>query len=108
MASHHESPAGNRQQTVNLFWFRRDLRLHDNAGLYHALRSGLPVVPVFIFDSQILGALENPDDRRVSFIMKALQQMQNELNADGVAFDIRYGEPLKVFEQLSSDNHFLA
>jgi len=42
---------------VHIFWFRRDLRLEDNVGLYHALSSGIPVVPIFIFDSTILNQL---------------------------------------------------
>ena len=42
---------------VNIFWFRRDLRLEDNAGLYHALKEDKPVVPVFIFDRNILDEL---------------------------------------------------
>ncbi len=53
---------------VSLFWFRRDLRLDDNAGLYHALKSGNPVLPVFIFDKEILDQLEDKDDARVTFI----------------------------------------
>ena len=53
---------------VNIFWFRRDLRLDDNAGLYHALKEGKPVVPVFIFDRNILDELEDKKDRRVEFI----------------------------------------
>ncbi|MEP6845963.1 MAG: deoxyribodipyrimidine photo-lyase, partial [Panacibacter sp.] len=52
-------------KTVNLMWFRRDLRLHDNAALYHALKSNHPVVPVFIFDKNILDDLEDKKDRRV-------------------------------------------
>ena len=44
-------------QKVNLFWFRRDLRIHDNAGLYHALKGEFPVVPIFIFDKIILDEL---------------------------------------------------
>ena len=53
---------------VNIFWFRRDLRLQDNAGLYHALKQDTPVVPVFIFDRNILDELEEREDRRVEFI----------------------------------------
>ncbi|HET7897583.1 MAG TPA: deoxyribodipyrimidine photo-lyase, partial [Flavisolibacter sp.] len=52
-------------QKLVLFWFRRDLRLNDNAGLHAALRSGLPVVPVFIFDANILSHLDDARDRRV-------------------------------------------
>jgi deoxyribodipyrimidine photo-lyase len=54
---------------ISLFWFRRDLRLNDNTGLYHALREQKQVQPIFIFDSDILNDLQNPEDRRVSFIL---------------------------------------
>ena len=50
---------------ISIFWFRRDLRLHDNAGLFHALNSGNPVLPIFIFDKNILDKLEDKRDRRV-------------------------------------------
>ena len=93
------------QPKVVLFWFRRDLRLDDNAGLFQALSSGLPVVPVFIFDSQILSQLEDKDDKRVSFIYAALQQMQNELQQVGTTLDVRYGEPLFIMQQLTTDYH---
>ena len=57
-----------------LFWFRRDLRFHDNTGLYHALTDHEDVVPVFIFDKNILDELPE-DDRRVAFIHGALQEL---------------------------------
>src|ERR1700735_2819674 len=60
---------------INIFWFRRDLRLKDNAGLYYALRKGGPVYPLFIFDRNILDLLENKADRRVEFIQAALVHM---------------------------------
>ncbi len=66
-------------QTVNIFWFRRDLRLTDNAGLYHALKSNNPVLPIFIFDKNILDKLADKADRRVAFIHAALEEMQDEL-----------------------------
>jgi deoxyribodipyrimidine photo-lyase len=56
------------QQKVSVFWFRRDLRLNDNAGLYHALKGKYPVLPLFIFDPDILDKLEDQDDARVTFI----------------------------------------
>ncbi len=48
-------------QNLSIHWFRRDLRLKDNAALYHALKSGLPVLPIFIFDSNILDELKEKD-----------------------------------------------
>ena len=65
-----------------LHWFRRDLRLDDNVGLYHALSSSLPVLPIFIFDKNILDELE-PLDRRVIFINQCLSHIQNKLSSIG-------------------------
>lgn len=85
---------------MNIMWFRRDLRLHDNAALYHALQSNDPVVPVFIFDRNILDDLEVKDDSRVSFIYHALQEMQQQLTAIGSTLDIIHATPLEAFKVL--------
>ncbi|MEJ0105413.1 MAG: deoxyribodipyrimidine photo-lyase [Bacteroidota bacterium] len=88
---------------VNIFWFRRDLRLHDNAGLYHALKSNNPVLPIFIFDRNILDDLEDRTDRRVEFIHKALEEMQRQLIKIGSTLDIRYGPPGDIYKELLSE-----
>jgi deoxyribodipyrimidine photo-lyase len=85
---------------VHIIWFRRDLRLTDNAALYHALREGMPVVPLFIFDRQILDRLENKADRRVAFIHAVLEEMQQQLRAMGSSLYVAYGHPAEVFAQL--------
>ena len=86
--------------TVNLFWFRRDLRLEDNAGLYQALKDKNPVVPLFIFDKNILDELEDRTDRRVEFIYQALQQLQQQLLKLGSTLEVRYGFPEQVYKEL--------
>ncbi|MBB5395719.1 deoxyribodipyrimidine photo-lyase [Mucilaginibacter sp. AK015] len=68
---------------VSIFWFRRDLRLEDNAGLYHAFKSGNPVLPIFIFDKNILQHLEDEDDARVTFIYKAIEDLTKLCRAHG-------------------------
>ena len=88
---------------INIFWFRRDLRLEDNAGLYHALKGKKPVLPVFIFDRNILDELEDKKDRRVEFIYLALQRLQQQLLAMGSTLDVRYGFPSAVFKDLLND-----
>ena len=88
---------------VNVFWFRRDLRLHDNAGLYHALKQGKPVVPIFIFDRNILDELDEREDRRVEFIHSSLQEIQRSLAVIGSTLDVRYGFPFDIWEQLTRD-----
>jgi deoxyribodipyrimidine photo-lyase len=92
---------------VNFFWFRRDLRPEDNAGLYAALKDKNPVVPIFIFDKNILDELiedgEDTIDRRVEFIHLALQQLQQQLLKKGSTLDVRYGFPEQIFTQLLQD-----
>ena len=88
-------------QKVNIFWFRRDLRLADNAGLYHALKDNNPVVPVFIFDKNILDALADKADRRVAFIHAALEEIQSALLAMGSSLQVFYGTPATAFEDLA-------
>ncbi len=83
-----------------VFWFRRDLRLQDNAGLYHALRSGKPVVPVFIFDTQILDKLDDKADRRVAFIHQSLQAMQQSLIEQGSSLLVLHGDPVSLYGHL--------
>lgn len=88
---------------VALFWMRRDLRLHDNAALYHALRSGYAVQPFFIFDRNILDELTDRRDRRVEFIHQQLGKIQEELEAVGASLDVRYGRPADIFPELLKD-----
>lgn len=85
---------------VNIFWFRRDLRLNDNAGLYHALKDKNPVLPLFIFDKNILDALEDRGDGRVEFIHTQLQSLHKQLSCIGSTLDVRYGFPAGIYRQL--------
>ncbi len=83
----------------NIFWFRRDLRLNDNAGLYHALRSKHPVIPIFIFDTEILDKLPSKD-ARVEFIHSTLNDLDKELNHLGASLQVYYGKPKAIWKQL--------
>ena len=82
------------------FWFRRDLRLQDNHGLSKALRSGLPVIPVFIFDETILSKLSNKSDARVSFIYEQIKCLKQELQALGSDLLVFYGTPDHIWNTL--------
>ena len=88
------------QNPVSVFWFRRDLRLHDNAGLFKALKGDHPVLPVFIFDKAILDELDDPSDARVNFIHQSLEAMQQQLVAVGSTLSVHYGSVQDVFEKL--------
>ncbi|MCB0520838.1 MAG: deoxyribodipyrimidine photo-lyase [Lewinellaceae bacterium] len=85
---------------INIFWFRRDLRLEDNAGLYHALKSGLPVLPIFIFDKNILDKLEDKADARVEFIHQEIARLSDELEKLGSGILVKYGVPHDVWTEL--------
>jgi deoxyribodipyrimidine photo-lyase len=90
----------NASQKVAIFWFRRDLRLEDNAGFSAALRSGYSVLPLFIFDRDILDRLEDRDDARVTFIRNVVAEMREELEKAGGTLLAPYGKPIEVFRQL--------
>jgi deoxyribodipyrimidine photo-lyase len=82
---------------INIFWFRRDLRLDDNAGLYHALNSGLPVLPVFIFDRNILDRLDTIKDPRVEFIYNSLDEINKKLTRYNSSLAVFCGKPDEIF-----------
>ncbi len=89
-----------RLPDINIFWFRRDLRLVDNKALFNALKQGLPVLPIFIFDKAILNQLDNKADSRVAFIHESLQKIQNLLIEVGASLEVHYDFPKNVFAKL--------
>jgi len=88
-----------KNMKINIFWFRRDLRLEDNTGLNQALSSGLPVLPLFIFDKNITDELP-ADDPRVNFIYESLSALDKELQKSGSSILILKGDPIKIWEEL--------
>ncbi len=88
------------EKSCVIFWFRRDLRWRDNVGLYNALSSGAPVLPLFIFDTDILDSLP-PEDRRVRFIWETLMKMDQRLFEEhGTRMKILYGRPTDCMASL--------
>jgi deoxyribodipyrimidine photo-lyase len=85
---------------VSVFWFRRDLRITDNHGLYEALKKGTPVLPVFIYDTLILDNLTDKKDRRVGFIHQSLNDLNEELKKNGSSLYILHSTPLEAFKHL--------
>lgn len=88
---------------IAVFWFRRDLRLNDNHGLFRALSSGLPVLPVFVFDTKILDKLASKTDARVTFIYSQVQKLKTELEKSGSSLFVYNGEPVEILEKLTAD-----
>jgi deoxyribodipyrimidine photo-lyase len=88
------------KKKVVFFWFRRDLRLDDNTGLYHALKSGRPVIPLFIFDKNILNNLSDRRDKRLLFIYNALLEIGKNLKHYSRNLAIYHGKPLDIWQQL--------
>ena len=93
---------------LNIFWFRRDLRLEDNTGLYYALKSGSKVLPIFIFDENILNDLEDKSDSRITFIYNQLKELNKKLSEYQSQIILLYGEPLSVFKSLHNSYNIKA
>lgn len=88
---------------VSIFWFRRDLRLEDNAGLWKALKSGYPVVPIFIFDKNILDKLQDKADARVTFLHHRLTEIQRQLAQIGASLQVVHSTPLDTMKELAQN-----
>ena len=88
---------------IVVFWFRRDLRINDNHGLYRALSGELPVLSLFIFDTQILKKLSAKNDPRVTFIYTEIQKLKALFEERQSSLKIFYGKPVDAFEQLIKD-----
>ncbi|MEZ0007287.1 deoxyribodipyrimidine photo-lyase [Flavobacterium sp. 28YEA47A] len=87
---------------MNIFWFRRDLRLEDNKALFEAL-SDATTLPVFIFDKNILSELPK-DDARVTFISELLENIQANLKQNHKSLAVFHDDPLEVFKKLILEN----
>lgn len=92
-----------KTKKINIFWFRRDLRLDDNTALHEALQSGFPVLPVFIFDTDILDKLHNKEDKRVDYIHQAVTGMHEELQKHKSGIKVFNGKPIEIFRSLVKD-----
>ncbi|MDC6351345.1 deoxyribodipyrimidine photo-lyase [Zeaxanthinibacter sp. PT1] len=91
------------KEPISIFWFRRDLRLDDNVGFRNALKGDYPVMPLFIFDTEILDSLPE-DDARVTFIFERLQQMRQQLQDEhDSSIALLHGEPLQLIKDLCSE-----
>ena len=91
------------KKEISIFWFRRDLRLDDNVGFLEALKSDFPVLPIFIFDEEIISKLPK-DDARVTFLHKTLQAMRKKLQEENnSSLAIYYGKPFDIFKSITEE-----
>ena len=89
---------------ISIFWFRRDLRLDDNTGFLEALKGNHPVMPIFIFDKNILDKLPK-NDARVTFIYDRLQKLRSAIQEEyGSSIAMYHGTPESIFDQLTNEH----
>ncbi len=91
-----------QKEKINIVWFRRDLRLKDNTALIKASKSQFPILPLFIFDEDILTHLET-NDSRVTFIYETLQKLNESLKESESSFCVKHGKVLEIWKQLTGD-----
>lgn len=84
----------------NMVWFRRDLRLHDHAALSAALNTGVPILPLFIFDEHTIDELPRKD-ARITHIHQTIAQLNSELKLYGSSLLAIKGKPELVFQELA-------
>ena len=96
-----EAPEKIIDSSTTLFWLRRDLRLEDNAGLFHALNENSTVLALFIFDTVILERLEDKKDARVEFILQSLLILKAALEKLGTSLFVYHGNPTEFFKRVN-------
>ena len=96
------------KENISIFWFRRDFCVADNAGLYHALKGKHRVLPLFIFDKDILDKLEDNNDARVSFIHQEIGKLKAEFIGNGSDLLVEYGFPLSIWKDIISNYNITA
>jgi deoxyribodipyrimidine photo-lyase len=96
------------KKPISICWLRRDLRIDDNAALYHALREGRDVLPLFIFDINILERLSDKTDKRVQYIHSTMTDMQAHLTQMGSTLLVRIGNPFEVWQSLLDEYEITA
>lgn len=87
------------ENKISVFWHRRDIRIEDNASLYHALRQSGQVFPVFIFDRNILEGLPE-NDQRVLFIYSEIIKLQAAYRQLGSDLQVFYGKPEELIPEI--------
>lgn len=85
---------------LSIIWMRRNLRLKDNKPLAHALLNSEKILPIFIFDSNILKRFANPNDRRLSFIASTLFEINSYIQKQGGQLIVLYGNPVEIIPKL--------
>ena len=91
------------KKEVSIFWFRRDLRLVDNNALFNALTGKYPVLPIFIFDPDILDKLSDKKDKRVTFIHQTLEQLNGILKSNGSSLCVLHEKVENAFDRLTEE-----
>ena len=86
-------------EKITLFWFRRDLRIEDNCGLFHALNGKNKVLPIFIFDKEILKKLPK-QDARLEMILMSLNTIDLAMKAKKCSVGKFHGTPKAIFTEL--------
>lgn len=84
-----------------VLWFRRDLRVDDSM----LLAQEGEVLPIFIFDVNILNDLPK-QDRRASFIFEYILKLKADLKALGLDLALFYGTPFEVLSYLKTLGFF--
>ena len=82
-------------ESITIFWFRRDLRIEDNCGLFHALKENKDILPIFIFDENILKNFSD-NDPRIQFIYNSLRLLDNIFKKNQSSIQIFRGKPEKI------------
>lgn len=91
-----------------VYWFRNDLRLHDNEAFYRAVTDAAAVLPVFVFEPRWFAQLPTVEFRktgpfRTNFLIEAVTDLRRSLQSRGADLIVRVGNPATVLAELAED-----
>ena len=88
------------KQAINIVWFKRDLRLSDHQPLQLAIKNGLPIILLYIFEPSLLSYGDSAE-RHWRFVYQSLQQMQKNIEKFNSTINIIYSEAIIAFQKIN-------
>lgn len=87
-------------KNTSIIWLRRDLRIDDHFAFRHANDIDSKILPIFIFDKEILKNFKNREDKRISFILDRIIFLNKKLKKFDTKIHVFYGNPVEIIPNI--------
>ena len=87
-------------QKINIFWFKRDLRIIDNVGLYDSVKSKYPTLLIYVFEPVIINE-DHYHNRHDNFVKQSLIELNNNFDSYKTKIHVFEGEIKSIFTTIN-------